>query len=293
MCDQNDDWEDVVADYSPDGREVLYLHRDTCADGATRSGLWTVGVHGSTARQIATFPIPFGDRLAAMSLPDGGHAAVLSTKASGDPPVTEQVLTVFNIADGSVAARTLMPLALPGDGADWIANGRLAHVRTHGRDELQRIFLAQPAPGTVRRITGPAPGEGGASFRWSWDGHPDASPSGRTIAFVRTTQRGADDSTASTRARASQTSYRHNIWRVPAAGPPDAARRLTNLRYAEPPVFSPDGQTIAFKRPISFPGPKGIYALPSRGGRVRLLVRIQRRFESAIAWRPLPHRALK
>jgi WD40-like Beta Propeller Repeat len=282
-CSARETWSDGGLDYSADGRQIAYLHFDTCPGGDSRTGLWVMQADGSGKRQVAPLQLggyrspgfwPSGSPLytpyakPAFS-PDGRRIAVLL----GDYETAgfDRAVTVFDAADGTPLFRSLWPSESSVAGLDWSVSGRLAYDR-------RRIWTAWQDGSGVRAVTLPR----GVRGLPSSDQWPDWSPSGRGIAFVRTFGAPGEDFASA-----------GEINTVPARGGRSTRRRdggwlVTTLAY------SPGGRTIAF--PVN-PGDDSsgegplMLLTPARGkGRPRRLFRLVSPTDNifTLDWQALP-----
>ena len=280
-CRWRDFWNDSDVQWSPEGRSLTYFHWDSCSGSASRVGVWIMAGDGSRGRRIA---LATRDAMPMFS-PDGKRVAVLWLKFFGDPLDVETqslkpVLSVFGTRDRAVLNETGLPrlLGLVDQGSDWGVSGRIALASYRPRTG-QRIEAVRADGDSRRRLTsavrdGPLRGP-------SVDAEPSWGPDGRRLVFVRTREVPLP-SRPRDAARTSQvTRQMSNVWLARAGARPDSGRRLTRLRFAHNPAFSPDGCSIVF----STPG--GIYTLPASGGPVRRVVALGHRMRWGLTWQAL------
>ena len=211
---------------------------------------------GSAVRKVA---VPDGVRGAFSFAPDGRRIVFLDAESGGPTP---QV--VVDLTSGSVISTHVWD-----DGSfweyasiDWGLGGRVAI----GGTQRGPIWTASPRGGQRERLG--SPNRDGLEGQ---DIGPTFSPSGRSIAFVRSLSE-------------LQESVGYELWRTFARTPRRAKRLVTSREPLYSPVFSPDGRRIAF---LTYDGV--IRVVPSSGGRARTVVSIDYGLPE-IDWQPLPAR---
>jgi WD40 repeat protein len=132
------------ADFSPDGRQVVYASNTQQLQHGPNDGLWMVNADGSGARLLVAPDVPHAHLLMPTWSADGSRIAYVRLEGS-----TSQMFMID--ADGSNAARidAIRNLSWP----TWSPNGdRIAFQRetAHSRD----IFVTDPDGANVLRVSG-------------------------------------------------------------------------------------------------------------------------------------------
>jgi dipeptidyl aminopeptidase/acylaminoacyl peptidase len=239
---------------SPDGRTLLYtlVVRDS-AGGEHVEGIWRVSTAGGAARNVAA-----RGRTPRWS-PDGKSIAYLARGADAASGVQ-----LWLIEGEGGTPRQLTRLAGSGvSDFEWSPDGRTIAIAaaTRGRDAdttvRTQIHLLSPRDGALRQLTRSS----GTIIVHLWD--PDAnlawSPDGRVIAFAEKPSPRFDDD------------YESDLYVVSVDGGetrPLVVRPGMDMR----PVWSPDGERIAFRSSFGSLdrfGDHGLSLVGARGGAPR------------------------
>jgi Tol biopolymer transport system component len=256
-------WQDQAPDYSPDGRQIAYLHDDGCPGADDRRGIWVARADGSRRRRIAPLPAipPYHVEPASVAFSPDGRRIVVAYRVSETRESLPSLYLheVISLADGALLQRYQRRVSedlVFGD-IDWSSTGWLA-VTMNGSVRMLR------PDGTGHRVL----------TRSVSDASPDWSPSGRTIVYVRD------------REQCEESCYRNGwIQRISTS----TGRSSVRLRdYSYSPVISPEGSRIAYTDGYA------LYSLGAKRGRPR---RLRRFFPTSfgplvrdIDWQPRPLR---
>lgn len=260
------------AQISPDGRWVAYVvgeNGKAAADKPPRSQLWLTPADGSgAARRLTAGPsqdksprwAPAGDRLAFLSdrsEPGKGFQIYLLPMAGGEATALTSVKgRIADIAwcrDGRHIAFTM---------ADAEAEGRGDVIHFEEHPLFQGLYLADAASGDVRRL----------------------SPEGVQVWEFAESADGADFAVVTSAAPWEWSWYEASVGRVPAAGGVVAEVCRVAGRQVASPVWSPDGQQIAFLAgALSDRGSvgAGLWVAPASGGEAR---HVTDGYEGSFTW---------
>jgi dipeptidyl aminopeptidase/acylaminoacyl peptidase len=259
---------------SPDGRKVAYVVGTVEGKSKRRSAIWIASTDGSTAprpftggpqnasaprwspdgrtlafvsarpagddankaadkAQLHLLPIEGGEARRLTSLEDGVRSCVWSPDGSKLACLARVPAPKDDLGFERSDSRRYTSMFYKYDGAGW-DDGRRTHV-----------FIVDAASGDAKQIT---------SGEWN-DSDPDWSPDGTRLAFVSDREtRGSD-----------WDGRNADVYVVPVTGG-DPVKISDHPEADTQPVWSPDGQTIAFYGSLSEGDHPKIYLAPPTGG---------------------------
>jgi Tol biopolymer transport system component len=157
--------------WSPDGNWILF----SLQDGAGPYYLWRIHPDGTGLQRVSRYTPTGGDVL---WLPDG-RAEFVGTR--GIEVGTFEKLVVLDVNSGK--ATVLRKIRTP-DVARWSPDGTtLVYVASDNDEHPPAIYTVDVSGGDMRRLTPPG--------REQYDASPAWSPDGKSLLFVRQTDRGA------------------------------------------------------------------------------------------------------
>ncbi|MDB4897557.1 MAG: peptidase prolyl oligopeptidase active site domain protein [Firmicutes bacterium] len=259
------------AQISPDGRWVAYVQAAMAKEGAdkpVRNQLWITAADGNAARPLTAGAsqdkaprwAPAGDRLAFLSdrgEPGKGFQIYLLPMAGGEATaltsVKGRIAEIAWCRDGRHIAFTMADPAPE-------AQGDVIHFEEHPL--FQRLYMVDAATGDVRGL----------------------SPEGVQVWEFAESASGEEFAVVASAAPWEWSWYEAWVGRVPAAGGPIAEVCRVAGRQVASPVWSPDGQQIAFLAgALSDRGSvgAGLWVVPASGGEVR---HVTEGYEGSCTW---------